>query len=518
MIGSDKPLLFTGACRQDDTLNLKGDETVDQKILFVVDKPLNKKLLQNVFSKHGYLFPLQFTPSVDEGLNILRREAVKAVFVGEQVSGRDYFTFIGMIKDLNITVPVILVMEEKSEILVSDAIKRGALDCVMRNTRSLYAYPFVLDRAIARYELELERSERERIISESQKLWVAVIDGIKDFIFIIDKESRVFRANQALSDAFGKHPKDVIGRDLGELFGGETMAMLHAISEDGLPKTEEKNVRDETYLISSFPFHYDGQSLTIFVMKNISEMRRLKEQLYHSYKLASLGLLISGIAHEINNPVAGVITYTELLKMKVKDEQIRDGLQKILNGAERCKRVIENLLTFSRQKAPSKNLESLNDVIDRTIELRIYWLKKYNIEVVRNYGEIPFILMDSQQMQMVILNVLLNAEQALVDADIERGKVTFITSYDEARQKIVVTISDNGPGIPQEVISKIFDPFFTTKPVGTGTGLGLSIAHGIVSEHEGSIRVDSQKGEGTTFTIEIAYTKKGKPDSILKKE
>jgi len=481
---------------------------VDQKILFVVDKPLNKKLLQNVFTKHGYLSPLQFSNSIEQGLDILRMDPVKAIFVGEKVSGKDYFTFIEMLKQQSITAPVILVMEEKSGILMSDAIKRGAMDCVMRNTRSLYAYPFVLDRAIARYELELERSARERIISESQKLWVAVIDGIRDDIFIVDKESRVFRANQAFSDAVKTPPKDAIGKNLGELLGRETLDILRMVSEDGIPKTEEKTIKDETYLISSFPFHYDGQSLTIYVMKNISEMRRLKEQLYHSYKLASLGLLISGIAHEINNPVAGVITYTELLKMKVKDEQIREGLQKILNGAERCKRVIENLLTFSRQKVPSKNLESLNDVIDRTIELRIYWLKKQNIEIVRRYSEIPFILMDSQQMQLVILNVLLNAEQALAEANIEKGKVIFTTSYDQEKQKIVVTISDNGPGIPQEIISRIFDPFFTTKPVGTGTGLGLSIAHGVVSEHGGAIRVDSQIGVGTTFTIEIAYAKK----------
>ncbi len=480
---------------------------MEQKILFVTDKPLRKNLLTKIFRNHKEQSQLIFTDNAETGIKIIKKNNVKAVFVSEQLPDMDGYEFIRKIKKMNISLPVILVFEEHNETMVSEAIKKGALDCVIRNTRSFYAYPFVLDRAIARYELETERLERENIISESQKLWVAVIDGIKDYIFIIDEESKIFRANKSLSDKFNKHPKDLIGMNISGLFGDDSAKILAEIGRARIPKTEEKTILDQQYLISVFPFNYKEKDFTIYVMKNISEMQRLKEQLYNSYKLASLGLLISGIAHEINNPIAGIITYAELLKMRTQDEKITDGLRKILNGAERCKHIIENLLTFSRQKTPSRTFESINDIIERTIELRNYWLKKYNIEIIRKYSDIPFTLIDPQQIQLVVLNILLNAEQSIIDSKVQSGKISFETRFDADKNKITICISDNGNGIPQNVISKIFDPFFTTKPVGTGTGLGLSIAHGIITEHGGVIKVESEPNKGATFIIELPYEK-----------
>lgn len=485
---------------------------MQQIILFVTDKPIRKNLLIKIFKNHGDDSQLFFTDSAESGIKLIKKNNVKAMFVSEQLPDMDAYEFINKIKKMKILIPIILILEEHKETMVSESIKKGALDCVLRNTRSFYAYPFVLDRAIARYELEIERENREWLISQSQKMWVSVIDGIEDYILITDNESRIFRANKALSERFNKHPKDLIGMSLSGLFGDDNAQMLNEMSFDRISKTEEKTFGDQTYLISCFPLNYNDNEYSIYVLKNISEMQRLKEQLYHSYKLASLGLLISGIAHEINNPIAGIITYAEVLKMKTQDEKIHEGLQKILKGAERCKHIIENLLTFSRQKTPSRTLESVNDIIDRTIELRNYWLKKYSIEIIKKYGELPFTLIDSQQLQLVILNMILNAEQAIINSGNENGKIIFETIFEADKKKIIICISDNGHGIPQNIISKIFDPFFTTKPIGTGTGLGLSIAHGIISEHDGVIRVESRENEGTTFVIELPYEKHRKED------
>ncbi len=483
---------------------------MEQTILFVDDNPVDPKQIKKAFKSHKDLSRLQFVGTAKAGLDVIRKKSVKAAFIREKLPDMDAFTFIKQLKKMGMQVPVVLIVEDDDETAVSRAIKKGAQDCVMRTEKNLHAYPFVIDRAVARYELDMERAERERLISESQKVWMAVIDGIGDYIFIIDRASKIFRTNNALSRAFNQHPKDIIGTDIVELFGKDAAFMLQKMGEDGVPKTEEQTIKNDAYMISSFPLSYDGQQLTIYVMKNLSETRRLKEQLYHSYKLASLGLLISGIAHEINNPIAGIITYTELLKMKVRDQQIEGGLQKILHGAERCKKVIQNLLTFSRQRTPSKTLESINDIIDRTIELRNYWLRKNNIEVVKEYGEVPFVLVDSQQLQLVILNILMNAEQALEGRDGTNGRWVFATGYDEDSHTITIKISDNGPGIPHTILSRIFDPFFTTKPVGTGTGLGLSIAHGIIAEHGGCIRAESRTGEGTTFVIELPHERQKK--------
>jgi signal transduction histidine kinase len=483
---------------------------MEQIILFIDDNPVDPKQIKKAFKSHRDVSHIQFVDSAKSGLDIIQKKPVKAVFIKEKLPDMDAFAFIKQLKKRGMQVPVVLIVEDHDETAVSRAIKKGAQDCVMRSEKNFHAYPFVIDRAIARYELDMERAERERLISESQKVWMAVIDGIGDYILIIDRESKIFRTNNALSRAFNKHPKEIIGMDIVELFGKDAAYMFQEMSEDGIPKTEEKTVNNDAYMISSFPLSYNDQQMTIYVMKNLSETKRLKEQLYHSYKLASLGLLISGIAHEINNPIAGIITYTELLKMKVHDQQIEGGLQKILTGAERCKKVIQNLLTFSRQRTPSKTLESINDIIDRTIELRSYWLRKYHIEVIKEYGEIPFILVDSQQLQLVVLNILMNAEQALEGKEGADGRLIFATGYDPEKHKITIKISDNGPGIPQNTISRIFDPFFTTKPVGTGTGLGLSIAHGIIAEHGGTIRAESRTGEGAAFVIELPHEKHNK--------
>jgi signal transduction histidine kinase len=483
---------------------------MEKIILFIDDNPVDPKQIKKAFKSHRDISRLQFVASAKAGLDIIQKKPVKAVFIKEKLSDMDAFAFIKQLKKIGLQLPVVVIVEDHDETAVGRAIKKGAQDCVMRSEKNFHAYPFVIDRAIARYDLDMERAEREKLITESQKVWMAVIDGIGDYIFIIDRSSKIFRTNNALSRLFHKHPKEIIGTDIVELFGKDAAYIFQKMAEDGIPKTEENTINNSTYMISSFPLSYNDQQLTIYVMKDLSETRRLKEQLYHSYKLASLGLLISGIAHEINNPIAGIITYTELLKMKVHDQQIEGGLQKILAGAERCKKVIQNLLTFSRQKTPSKTLESINDIIDRTIELRNYWLRKYNIEVIKEYGEIPFVLVDSQQLQLVILNILMNAEQALEGDSGGAGKLLFATGYDEKNHRITVKISDNGPGIPEHILSRIFDPFFTTKPVGTGTGLGLSIAHGIIAEHGGSIRAESRPGKGATFFIELPYERQKK--------
>jgi signal transduction histidine kinase len=252
-------------------------------------------------------------------------------------------------------------------------------------------------------------------------------------------------------------------------------------------------------------------------MKNVTDVKRLKDQLYHADKLASIGLLVSGVAHEINNPLTGTIAYTELLRMKVQDEDVLKELKKILDSAERCKKIVDNLLTFSRQHMPSKNIETINSLMDRAIDLRSYWLRSNNIQVERHYDDSSSVFVDGQQIQQVILNILMNAEQAITGVRMRHGKIVFTTRYDTSRKVVQITIENNGPAIPNNALPRIFDPFFTTKPVGVGTGLGLSIAHGIISEHGGSIAaVNTDKG--VVFSIELPTGVADLPKQVLASE
>jgi PAS domain S-box-containing protein len=342
-------------------------------------------------------------------------------------------------------------------------------------------------------------------IYRSNKWWQNIIDAITDYMFVLDQNYKILRTNKAFSNLFGKEPADIIMKPYFELFGLEgphEWCALPKENEAFNPRSMERKINDMDYLISCFPISYDEHNAVVYIMKDITENHRLKDQIYHLEKLSSLGTLTSGVAHEINNPLTGIIGYTEMLLMKDIDDTLKKYLNNIYDAALRCKKITENMLTFSRQTPAQKTPENLNDILDKTIELHEYLLKNTKIEVVKDYQELPYIDVDRQQMQQVILNMIINAEYAISESE-KKGKIHLKTTYDDKSKLAEIRISDNGTGIPHEVLAKIFDPFFTTKPVNKGTGLGLSIAHGIIAEQGGTVEVESTMGEGTTFIIRL---------------
>lgn len=346
-------------------------------------------------------------------------------------------------------------------------------------------------------------------IYKSQKWWQNIIDAITDYLFVIDRNYKILRTNKAFADMFGKEPANIIMQPYYKLFGMDEpheWCISRSDKNNMCPRSVEREINGMVYLISCFPIFFDEHDAVVYIMKDITETRRLKDQVYHLDKLSSLGTLTSGVAHEINNPLTGIIGYTEMLLMKNEDETEKKYLKNVYDSAIRCKRIVENMLTFSRQTPAQRSLEDINEMIDKTIELHEYWLKSTNIEIVRDYGNFSAVSIDRQQMQQVILNLLINAEQAIADTD-RRGRIEFRTEFDNESNTVIITISDNGKGIPKEILPRIFDPFFTTKPVNKGTGLGLSIAHGIIAEQGGSMEAESTEGEGTSFVIKLPQTK-----------
>jgi len=342
-------------------------------------------------------------------------------------------------------------------------------------------------------------------IWKSQKWWQSIMDAIKDYLFVLDNKFRILRTNKAFANLFGKEPADIIMTPYYELYGMKEpheWCVVHDNKNILEPGSVERKINDSVYLISYFPIFHEKNNAVVYIMKDITETRRLKDQIYHMDKLSSLGILTSGVAHEINNPLTGIIGYTEMLLTKEQDETTKKYLKNIYESSIRCKRIVENMLTFSRQKPFHKTPENVNDIIDKTIELHGYWLKSTNTEVVRDYREVPYIAVDRQQIQQVILNLLINAEHAISDSG-RRGRIEFKTEYEKGSDSIIITVSDNGTGIPSAIQPKIFDPFFTTKPTNVGTGLGLSIAHGIITEQGGAIQARSEPGKGTSFIITL---------------
>jgi signal transduction histidine kinase len=262
-----------------------------------------------------------------------------------------------------------------------------------------------------------------------------------------------------------------------------------------------------TYLYESHSpiFNDQGAAIgSILVARDITEQKRMEEQLILTDRLASIGELSSGIAHELNNPLTSVIGFSQLIMDGDVPENIKENLSIVNSEAQRAAGIIKNLLTFARKHTPVTELSQINNIMEDVLRLRAYEQKVNNIEVEKYLAaDLPEIMMDHFQMQQVFLNIIVNAEFSMIEAH-KRGKLT--VSSEKSDGGIRVRITDDGPGISRENLKHIFDPFFTTKEVGKGTGLGLSICHGIVLEHGGQIFATSHLGQGTIFTVELPLT------------
>ncbi len=298
----------------------------------------------------------------------------------------------------------------------------------------------------------------------------------------------------------------------------EMVSVTQAVAQGDLEREVRVTSRDEVGLLAlSFnkmiaslrkmksELEEWGLTLEQKVKERTEELAAMQSTLMQSQRLASLGKLAAGIAHEINNPLGGILVLSSLVLEDLKDnDPHRENLQEVIKQTMRCRDIVKGLLQFSRQEEGKMEYVKVNDILNSTLGLIEKQALFHNIEVIKNLDpQLPYILGDGSQLQQVFMNVILNAVQAMK----EMGVLTITTSHDAKHDMVVIDITDTGCGIPPELIDRIFDPFFTTKEVGEGTGLGLSIAYGIVTKHHGRMTVKSKVNEGTTFTIKIPAVK-----------
>lgn len=246
------------------------------------------------------------------------------------------------------------------------------------------------------------------------------------------------------------------------------------------------------------------------LLRDVSERRRLEDQdrdvyqqLLQAEKLAALGQTVSGVAHELNNPLATILTWSERLASRSVDAVTRRGIETILGESERAARIVRNLLTFARKRHSTRSMVDLNQVVRETLALRAYDQRLSNIKTIEALATgLPPLFADPHHLKQVLLNLMINAEQAMLAAN-GRGTLVIRTWHDAGGDAVVLEVNDDGPGMETDVQSKIFDPFFTTKAVGKGTGLGLTVAYAIVQEHGGELRVSSEPGRGASFFLEL---------------
>ena len=346
-------------------------------------------------------------------------------------------------------------------------------------------------------------------LARSEARYRHLVESASDAIVTLDANGRFTTVNHAAENISGYRREELVGQWFAPM-----------LPDDDLPKALghfQQALSGETGLFETQFYRKDGEVRTISVtystpqkdeevlclIRDVTDQKMLQEQLIQSEKMSAIGQLVSGVAHELNNPLAGISAFAQLLlaEKRFPPEQ-RTAAETIYSEARRASRIVQNLLTFARQHKAEKVPTGLNQVLDDTLELRGYELRVRGIDVRREYDEsLPDTMADAHQLQQVFLNLITNAEQAMEQRDGHHHRLTVRTRRTGDTMRIEV--EDSGDGIPANLIERIFNPFFTTKPTGSGTGLGLSISLGIVREHEGRIWAENVPQGGARFVVEL---------------
>jgi PAS domain S-box-containing protein len=350
-----------------------------------------------------------------------------------------------------------------------------------------------------------------------RRLLEDTFNSLVDLVAVMDRDLRIVQTNEAFAARVGLKRTDVMRRPFSELVGRETLAYVEAADTwQGVIPAVQRRVDDEeldgTFLLTATPLRtQDGQTRgRVLVARDITQQARLeaerallRERLTQAEKLASLGQFVAGIAHEMNNPLQGVLGHLELLiDMTEAAKPVKRELKQIYQEADRAAKIVRNLLVFAGSHRVAREKVPVERILTRAIASRRAALKAADIRIVRRQGErLPPLYCDPAQLQQAFLNILINAEHALAEG--AHGRRIDVTTSARTGRHVTITIRDTGPGIPADVMPRIFDPFFTTKDVGRGTGLGLAITYGIVQEHGGTITVSNAPDGGAVFQIDL---------------
>ncbi len=353
-------------------------------------------------------------------------------------------------------------------------------------------------------------------IEELKTRWMATVDAIQDPLMIVDKNYNIIKSNRALADASNRDIKSLIGRKCFEVFAGRKQPcsncrMPQVFADQKLVQFDLENAQHGRFhevTAQPMPPSTNEESGVLTIYRDRTEAKELQDQLLQSEKMASIGLLAGGIAHEINNPLGGILIFSQMMLREMKQDNIHySDVVEIEAAARRCKEIIQNLLEFARSQPISeseKNDVDIQQAILSALNFVMVGNNRREIKVIENWHDEKLTFRGSlNKVIQVFLNLIQNAVQAM-----PRGGVLTLSSSIKRRKNVdyvCYEVADTGVGIEPSKITKIFDPFYTSKDPGEGTGLGLSICHGIIKDMMGEIEVSSQVGEETNFRIYFPY-------------
>ena len=362
-----------------------------------------------------------------------------------------------------------------------------------------------------------EKRRMERQLEQQEEFRSRLLESFPDLILVVDLEERYTFVSSRARDLLGYEPQDMLGKKISELenHSPELAALYRSVvsGKESFASAEYgARHRDGSWrtMRAAGSQLVDAEakiSGVIISVRDITVERKLEQQVVQSERLAAMGAMIGGVAHELNNPLTSIMGVSELLQDTETNETSRKQLAMLQQQARRAAEIVQNLTYFARPPAPGKSRINLVEVVERTLNLHAYSLRKNSITVdfLKETG-VPYALGDPHQLMQVFLNLILNAEQAIRDA---RDKGTLRIRLGKGDNSVWVSFHDDGPGIAKENLSSIFDPFYTTKRPGRGTGLGLSICKSVMKEHNGSIEAVNSPEGGAVFTVTLPVSPVG---------
>jgi PAS domain S-box-containing protein len=503
------------------------------RVLIVEDNRDHQFIIRKKLEEYRSGIIIDTAETVDDAEHLIQKNSYESVLLDYRLQDSSGIELVKWIQEKEIEVPIIMITNMEDVSLAVQAVKLGVYDYLCKNRESLDRLPLLIDKATEEYRLKKK-------LKEAEFRYSTLVEGINEAVFLMNREKEILYISSSVERLFGcaeeeckKNFKNLFSERGWQTFrrkcrdvlkdrgvdpfvlmmrrtdGHTLMAEINAsvfLERDevsgiiGTIQDVTKRVLLERELNAE---REETRKANRKLRKAIEDLRRAQAQLIQSEKLAAVGQLVSGIAHELNNPLFSAMGNTELLIMDCefgKDE--REKLEKILDSINRARLVVRELVQFSQGENIEKELLTVNDLIHRSVKRVEYELKLWHVDVESELQEdMPPLFGNPVSLQRVLLNILTNARQAF-DEKGSGGLIRVHTFYDEEKQDIVIEVANNGPKIPEDIISNIFDPFFTTREVGDGTGLGLSTAYGTVKEHEGELTVQSNQ-EWTVFTIRL---------------
>lgn len=373
------------------------------------------------------------------------------------------------------------------------------------------------------YQEQEKRAEELALLKEFNE---SIVESVNVGLLAVDESGRITRCNSTFEEMIGLTRDEAVGRQVEEIFDrGFAMNLDNILGKSRWHLTEIRHAykmhttsadgRSLILNVAVAPLRSatNGQTGGIVVLENVTARVKLEETLQQSEKLSSIGLLAAGVAHEVNTPLTGVSSYTQMLLGMIPETDPKHALlKKVQKQTERASNIASNLLNFSRTGNSAEFDEvDVNRLLEDTLQLLEPQMRKSNIEIVRNYSDSGIVVRgNAGKLQQVFTNLILNARDAMISG----GSITLETRLAEREDAVEISVSDTGAGIEPENLSKIYDPFFTTKSVGAGTGLGLAVSYGIVQEHSGTIEAESEIGKGTTFRLNFPLARENRQRAV----